>query len=335
MRLNLVRILFILAAACLGLFVALSLDQGRSVPAFAGALAGAAIAAGVAAAERSVGRKAFVRLASGAAGLSVGLVVANLAACPLYALGPELGTPLAVAVPLGLNLVLGYAGLALGLRGSKQFSALIGREAMDGLAGGLKLLDTSVIIDGRIVDICGTGFLRGELLVPRFVLRELQAIADSSDTARRRRGRRGLDVLQRLQKSEHVTVSIDDRDFKDVREVDAKLVKLARVLGAAIITNDYSLNRVAEVEEVEVLNVNELTNSLRPVVLAGEVMGVRLTKEGKEPEQGVGYMDDGTMVVVENGKRLMGRMVQVMVTSVLQTSAGRMIFGRPEGSGRS
>jgi uncharacterized protein YacL len=192
------------------------------------------------------------------------------------------------------------------------------------------LLDTSVIIDGRIADIAHTGFLPGALLIPRFVLNELQYIADSSDSLRRQRGRRGMEVLSHLQKDPAITVQISDIDVEGTREVDEKLVILARQMRCPILTNDYNLNRVAEIQGVTILNVNELSNAVKSVVLPGEAMSVFLIQEGKESNQGVGYMDDGTMVVVEYGREYVGQEVKVTVTKVLQTAAGRMIFARPD-----
>jgi uncharacterized protein YacL len=191
-----------------------------------------------------------------------------------------------------------------------------------------KVLDTSVIIDGRIADICETGFMDGALVVPQFVLKELQAVADSSDSMKRNRGRRGLEILQKMQKMAGVDVTVSDTDFPDVREVDLKLIELARSLHGKIITNDFNLNKVAQLRGVEVLNINELANSLKPVVLPGEVLQVFILKEGKEYNQGVAYLDDGTMVVVDNARKLIGKTIDVAVTSVLQTTAGKMIFGR-------
>lgn len=191
-----------------------------------------------------------------------------------------------------------------------------------------KILDTSVIIDGRISDICESGFLEGVLVIPTFVLNELQLIADSADSLKRNRGRRGLDILNKMQKDETIKVKISDLDFADISEVDAKLVKLAKVMKAKVITNDFNLNKVAEFHGVDVLNINELSNALRPVVLPGEEMHVSLIKEGKDQNQAIGYLDDGTMVVVENGRKRLNYDVDVVVTSVLQTTAGRMIFAR-------
>jgi len=194
------------------------------------------------------------------------------------------------------------------------------------------ILDTSVIIDGRIADMCTTTFLSGRLIIPRFVLKELQAIADSSDSLKRNRGRRGLEILNRINSNSRLSVKIQEMDFPEITSVDAKLVKLAAVTNGKIFTNDYNLAKVAELQNVEVLNINELTNALKPVVLPGEVMEVKVIKEGKESDQGVAYLDDGTMIVVENGRRLIGRKVRVVVTSAYQTQAGRMIFARSENS---
>lgn len=191
-----------------------------------------------------------------------------------------------------------------------------------------KILDTSVIIDGRIADICDTGFLEGILVIPNFVLNELQMIADSADSIKRNRGRRGLDILNKMQKDRSVVVKISDIDFKDIPDVDAKLVRLAKLMKAKVITNDFNLNKVAEFHGVKVLNINQLSNALKPVVLPGEDLRVLLLKEGKDQNQAIGYLDDGTMVVVENGRRKMNNEVEVTVTSVLQTTAGRMIFAR-------
>jgi uncharacterized protein YacL len=191
-----------------------------------------------------------------------------------------------------------------------------------------KILDTSVIIDGRVADICEAGFLDGTLVVPQFVLKELQQVADSGDTMRRNRGRRGLDILQKIQKMTGVEVMVSDLDFPEVREVDLKLIELARALHGKIVTNDFNLNKVAQLRGVGVLNINELANAMKPVVLPGEVMKVFILKEGKEYNQGVAYLDDGTMVVVDNARKMISKTIDIVVTSVLQTTAGKMIFGR-------
>jgi len=227
-------------------------------------------------------------------------------------------------------LALTYMGLLMGGRNGEWLepSRIIGLFRSTGPQRRYRILDTSVIIDGRIADICETGFLDGTLVVPQFVLKELQLVADSADSLKRNRGRRGLDILQKIQKMVGLDVMISDIDFPEVREVDLKLIELARTLQGKIVTNDFNLNKVAQLRGVAVLNINELANSLKPVVLPGEIMKVFILKEGKEYNQGVAYLDDGTMVVVDNARKLIGRTIDVVVTSVLQTTAGKMIFGR-------
>jgi len=194
-----------------------------------------------------------------------------------------------------------------------------------------KLLDTSVIIDGRIAEVCDTGFVDGALVVPQFVLKELQLVADSPDPLKRQRGRRGLEVLDRLQKNSKIQVVISEMDFPEIKDVDSKLIECAKTLKAKIVTNDFNLNKVAKLQRIDVLNINELANALKPVVLPGEAMKVFILKEGKEKDQGVAYLDDGTMVVVDNARRMIGQTVEITVTSVLQTTVGKMIFGRYNG----
>jgi len=232
-----------------------------------------------------------------------------------------------------LVLVFGYMGIFLGLTRASNWESLIRAVHKRQIHhGSPKVVDTSVIIDGRIADICDSGFLDGMLIVPRFVLGELQNIADSPDVLRRAKGRRGLDILKNMQtKTDKTFIQVVEDDFPEVREVDAKLLKLARAYGAKIITNDYNLNKVAQIDGVSVLNINDLANALKPAVLPDEHMEVKIIKEGKEAFQGVGYLDDGTMVVVDGGKDHVGRSVSVIVTSVLQTAAGRMIFGKLSG----
>jgi uncharacterized protein YacL len=228
-------------------------------------------------------------------------------------------------------LVLPYIGLVLGGKSGEWLEPdrLVGIfQPRTRSHRRYRILDTSVIIDGRIADICETGFVDGTLVVPQFVLKELQQIADSADSLRRNRGRRGLDILQRIQKMAGLDVIISDADFPDLKEVDLKLIELARSLQGKIVTNDFNLNKVAQLRGVEVLNINELANSLKPVVLPGETMKVFILKEGKEYNQGVAYLDDGTMVVVDNARPMIGKTIDVIVTSVLQTTAGKMIFGR-------
>ena len=231
-----------------------------------------------------------------------------------------------VVVPLLCAFLGLLAGTARANLINLQNIGFLNAEA--NLAMPAKILDTSVIIDGRICEIAESGFLEGDVVVPQFVLHELQQVADSSDSAKRNRGRRGLDVVQRLQKTPRVRLEISAQDFPSIREVDLKLIELAKAHGAKIVTNDFNLNKLAQVQGVEVLNINELANALKPVVLPGEAMRVFILKEGKEYNQGVAYLDDGTMVVVDNARRLISKTVDITVTSVLQTTAGKMIFGK-------
>jgi uncharacterized protein YacL len=275
-------------------------------------------------------------------GLIFGLVIALLLTYPLSLLPAPLGgiLPLVIAVLLGftgVSLFSARRGEIFGFLGNLGHSApenvvlepVETTEHKEEEGGRTILLDTSVIIDGRILDVVRTGFLSANLLIPRFILNELQYIADSADSLRRQRGRRGMEVLNQLQKEPSVKVQIMDLDVEGVREADEKLVILARQLRCPILTNDFNLNRVAELQGVHILNLNELANAVKAVVLPGERLSVRVIQEGKEPGQGVGYMDDGTMVVIDNGRDLIGRDVSAEVTKVLQTAAGRMIFARP------
>ena len=225
-------------------------------------------------------------------------------------------------------LVFCYLGMVIAMRGKDEFNLVIPyvRFARQEQKDEIIILDTSVIIDGRIADIAKTRFIEGRFIVPRFVLRELQQIADSQDPLKRNRGRRGLDVLNKVQKDPNIGILIHEEDFPDIKDVDAKIVRLAKVINAKVFTNDFNLNKIAELQGVTVLNINDLSNALKPVVLAGEEMTVRITREGKEHNQGVAYLDDGTMIVVDNARNLIGQTINVVVTSVLQTSAGRMIF---------
>jgi uncharacterized protein YacL len=235
-------------------------------------------------------------------------------------------------------LIMAYVGLIVGAAKGD----LLNLAALGGLFGGekqpkksYKILDTSVIIDGRIADIAETGFMDGVLTIPAFVLRELQLVADSADSLKRNRGRRGLDILQRIQKLTGIQVTIVEDDFPAVREVDMKLIELAKLYEGKIVTNDFNLNKVAQLHGVEVLNINELANALKPIVLPGEIMRVFILKEGKEYNQGVAYLDDGTMVVVDNARKMIGKNIDISVTSVLQTTAGKMIFGKFDERGQT
>lgn len=268
-------------------------------------------------------------IVAGIIGLIVGLILSALLSLPLSLLPYPLGRIL----PFVAAVVFGYLGTTTMMSRGREILGLVGiRLSYEGgrERGDIILLDTSVIIDGRIADISQTGFIRGTLIVPRFVLNELQHIADSPDILRRNRGRRGLEILNRMQKDHAVPVQISDMDAKEIREVDSKLVKLARDLKCPILTNDFNLIKIAELQGVEVLNINALANAVKSVVLPGETISIQVIQEGKELGQGVGYLDDGTMVVVEDGRRYIGETIEVTVTRVLQTMAGRMIFAQPE-----
>jgi len=293
--------------------------------------------------EKRIEKLPLKRLIGASIGAVVGLFSAFLISLVLFRVVPNI-SPSLYFVDIALLLSLVYLGIAVGANKGDSLNL----AAFGGVFGGetgprktFKILDTSVIIDGRIADIGETGFLEGALVIPQFVLRELQLVADSADSMKRNRGRRGLDVLQRLQKISTLNIQIVEEDFPNVREVDMKLIELAKVYDCKIVTNDFNLNKVAQVRGVEVLNINELANSLKPIVLPGELMRVFILKEGKEYNQGVAYLDDGTMVVVDNAKKMIAKTVDVSVTSVLQTTAGKMIFGKyderlnpPFGGGR-
>jgi len=307
----------------------LALGPAVGVPEPSPWLAGAGLLAGILAVILEWrGRQVPVeRLFWGATGGVVGVLLG-------LGLGSAFGAVVPGAAPLGrglFGLLLGYLGWAVALAKGEELAGVSARLFPKGASqkGACKILDTSVIIDGRVADVCETGFLEGTLVVPQFVLRELQQIADSTDGLKRNRGKRGFDILQRLQRNPKVAVLILDRDFPQAREVDRKLIELARAMDGTVVTNDYNLNKVAELSGVPVLNINELANALKPAVLPGETMHLYVLKEGKEAGQGVAYLDDGTMVVVDHGRKLIGQSVDATVTSVLQTTAGRMIFARP------
>lgn len=290
--------------------------------------------------ERNLQKMPVQDLMGGALGLIIGLIIATFIGYA-FARVPFIGA----YVPIVASIMFGYLGLSVGVRKREELAGLFGflkrdrdkekakergKVAAVGRCNRPKVLDTSVIIDGRIADICKTGFVEGPLVIPNFVLEELRHIADSSDALKRNRGRRGLDILNKIRKELDIEVQISSRDFEDIAEVDDKLVKLAQELHGCVVTNDYNLNKVAELQGVVVLNINELANAIKPVVLPGEEMNVLIIKDGKEQNQGVAYLDDGTMIVVENGRRFIGENKQVIVTSVIQTNAGRMIFAKPE-----
>jgi uncharacterized protein YacL len=282
--------------------------------------------------EMRLQRVSLKRLIGAACGSVLGIVGAFLMSLVLSKATPEPFLQVCVL------LLMTYIGLIVGANKGDMLNL----AALGGLFGGekssaqpFKILDTSVIIDGRIADIAETGFLDGIVVIPQFVLRELQLVADSSDSMKRNRGRRGLDILARVQKMANLSVQIVEEDFPQTREVDMKLIELAKVFDCKVITNDFNLNKVAQLHGVEVLNINELANSLKPIVLPGETMRVFILKEGKEYNQGVAYLDDGTMVVVDNAKKMISKTIDISVTSVLQTTAGKMIFGKYDERGHA
>jgi uncharacterized protein YacL len=271
---------------------------------------------------------AMTRVLGALLGCAIGVLVARVVAAGLFWANVADGR--VAFLETFLLIGLAYLGLTVGARHGEWLepARLVGLFHAAGPERRYKILDTSVIIDGRIADVCETGFIDGTLVIPQFVLKELQLVADSSDSLKRNRGRRGLDILQKIKKMSGIEVTISDADFPGVHEVDLKLIELARTLRGKIVTNDFNLNKVAQLRGVEVLNVNDLANSLKPVVLPGEIMKVFILKEGKEYNQGVAYLDDGTMVVVDNARKMISKTIDIVVTSVLQTTAGKMIFGR-------
>ncbi len=303
-----------------------------------GPVPGAAVAAAIGilmmVLETRVRRAPFRVLWSAGAGLILGLLVGWLFGAVYHSVvrTPEMGT----FVRIFFVVIMPYFGVLVGTKKPEWFDPahLVGLFKEKRAGRSFKILDTSVIIDGRIADLCDTGFVEGTLVIPQFVLKELHLVADSPDGLKRQRGRRGLDVLDHLQKSSQVEVVLSDADFPEARDVDSKLIELAKTMDGKIVTNDFNLNKVARIHGIKVLNINELVNSLRPVALPGETMNVFILKEGKEKEQGVAYLEDGTMVVVDNARRVIGQAVDVTVTSVLQTTVGKMIFGRFNGEAR-
>jgi len=322
-----VRLLLVVACSVSGYFIVL---EFYIFPySLIGLAAGFFVAILVIQIERSIRNISLRVIFGGAVGTSIGFFIAVIFVLGLRCIP---GWEKQELIPweyiyIILSLVLGYLGLFLGSKKSREAAIFLPDSRKDcGEVRDYRILDTSVIIDGRIADVSDTGFVHGDLIVPRFVLDELQQIADSSDHMKRSRGRRGLDILNRMQKSEGIHIDIVDTDFPKIKGVDAKLIALAAKEEGKIVTNDYNLNKVAELQGIKILNVNELANALKPVVLPGESMVVKIIKDGKEQGQGVAYLDDGTMVIVDSGSNFIGKTVQVVVTSVLQTTAGRMIF---------
>jgi uncharacterized protein YacL len=324
MQLGLIRLLFVMVVAVTCYVIGpfrLTQIQDAGV--------GAAVGLAIVLFEWQLRRVSLKRLIGAAIGSLLGICGAYLFSLVIHSSVPAGNTQSFLQILV--MLLMAYVGLAVGATKGD----LLNLAALGGIFGGekqskksYKILDTSVIIDGRIADIAETGFLDGIIVTPQFVLRELQLVADSADSLKRNRGRRGLDILQRLQKIATLQIQIVEDDFPAVREVDLKLIELAKLYEGKIITNDFNLNKVAQLQGVQVLNINELANSLKPIVLPGETMRVFILKEGKEYNQGVAYLDDGTMVVVDNARKMIGKTIDVAVTSVVQTTAGKRIFGK-------
>lgn len=321
----LIRLIFVAILSAVAFFL-----RPFGLSSIAAAGAGAVFGIGAVIFEMRVRKVTFKRLLGAAVGSVLGIIGATLISLVLeHALPDDFAT--VAFFQIGALSLMTYCGLVVGAAKGEMlnlaaFGGVFGSEVAT--RESFKILDTSVIIDGRIADLLETGFVDGAIIVPQFVLRELQMVADSSDSGKRNRGRRGLDILQRIQKLPKATVKIVEDDFPNVQDVDMKLIELAKLYDCKIVTNDFNLNKVAQLRGIEVLNTNELANALKPVVLPGEIMRVFILKEGKEHSQGVAYLDDGTMVVVDNARRMISKTIDITVTSVLQTTAGKMIFGR-------
>ncbi|MBD3425735.1 MAG: TRAM domain-containing protein [Candidatus Omnitrophica bacterium] len=325
MTIRLIRVFFLVLSAVCGYYLG-SLFTDIANSAWIGLVAGTITGLLIILLEVKLKSVSLRNLSAAAFGLIFGFFMAWMVTLILRLIPmPEDVYPIAQII---FTLIFCYLGMIISIKGKDEFNVVIPyvRFTREDQSDQLFLLDTSVIIDGRIASVCETGFISGRLVVPRFVLHELQQVADSSDDSVRTRGRRGLDMLEKLKKVPGTEVIIHDEGLPDIKEVDAKLVRMAKVLDCPVLTNDFNLNKVAKLEGVMVLNINDLASSLRPVVLPGEKMNVFIKKEGKERDQGVAFMDDGTMIVVDNARRFIGRNVNVAVTSILQTSAGRMIF---------
>ncbi len=329
MGINIFRVVIIALITTAGYFYPpFSLNQE------AGAVAALALGVIIMTLETRIRKASFKSIWSSTTGLLIGIFIGWIIGSIYQSV--VTASEMSAFIRIFFLIIMPYIGLLIGTRKPEWLDPgnlvrlFKGQES----SRSVKILDTSVIIDGRISDLCDTAFIEGDLIVPQFILKELQMIADSPDAMKRQRGRRGLDVLNHLQKSSQVTVVVSDLDFPDVPEVDSKLIECAKALSGKIITNDFNLNKVARIHGIPVLNINELASALRPVVLPGESMNVFILKEGKEKDQGVAYLDDGTMVVVDNSRRMIGQNINITVTSVLQTTVGKMIFGRFNGESR-
>ncbi len=327
MTIMFIRIFFVVASAATGYQIGSLIKGQGSAFSFMSAGIGVAAALGIILLEVATRRVSIKGLSSAVFGFIFGLIMARVVinlSCGFIFMDEITKT----SVTMIITLIFVYLGMLIALGGKDEFNLVIPyvKLARQDKREEIIIIDTSVIIDGRIADICKTKFLEGKFVVPRFVLMELQQVADSADPLKRNRGRRGLDILNKIQKNSNIDIKINEQDFPEIKEVDTKLVKMAKVLDGKIITNDYNLNKIAELQGVTILNINELANALKPVVLPGETMTIKLLKDGKEFNQAIGYLDDGTMVVVDHAKHLIGKVITVSVSSVLQTAAGKMIF---------
>lgn len=329
MTFGFIRALFVIVSAIVGFQLGSAYGGIGSAWALAGVAIGVGISLFIILIEAGLGRLSLRGLSAAVFGLILALIISRFLTGAIDLI-PDISPVLSSSLKLVIVLILGYFGMIFAMRGRDEFNLIVPYvkfERQD-QKDDVLILDTSVIIDGRILDICQTKFLEGRLIIPEFVLKELQQVADSQDSLKRNRGRRGLDILNKLKKMQNVGVKIHEEDFPGVTAVDEKLIKLAKLLGGKVLTNDFNLNKVAELQGITILNINELAQALRPIMLPGENMDIRLLKDGKEPNQAVAYLDDGTMVVVDNARQNMGQLVSVTVTSVLQTAAGRMIFAK-------
>ncbi len=327
-----IRVFFICLSMAAGYYIGSSYAALNATWPIVGAAIGLFAAGFLMLGEMLMQKISTRNLSAGLVGLVFGIFMSWILMAVVKLIPME--TEVLLSIHIVITLIFCYLGMVIAMRGKDEFSLIIPYVKFErrDQAEQMVILDTSVIIDGRIADICQTKFVSGRLIIPRFVLKELQQIADSQDSLKRNRGRRGLDILNKMQKNPSTDIKIADEDFPEITEVDAKLIKMAIVIGGKIVTNDDNLNKIAELQGVVVLNINDLANALRPVVLPGEIMQIRITKEGKEYNQGIAYLDDGTMVVVDNARYLIGQNLKAVVTSVLQTSAGRMIFAKVDES---
>ncbi|HOJ43311.1 MAG TPA: TRAM domain-containing protein [Syntrophorhabdaceae bacterium] len=322
-----IQIIMVLVTTVTGYFIIREIFASNFIGLF-GAIGGLGLGYVIIKCEEKLKEIELKRIVGSLIGIIIGLIMANLFISRLL-LTIVKDVPITLPIYILIYFVVGYLGFRIGEKKSRTLD-LSKIPILDKMqeSEDMKIIDTSTIIDGRIADICETGFMEGTFVIPQFVLYEVQHIADQQDPVKRTRGRRGLDVLHRLQKQNFVKVKIMDYDFPKLKDVDSKLIALAKKLNSKIITNDYNLNKVAELQGIEVLNINQLATALKPSILPGEVMNIKILKEGKEYGQGIGYLDDGTMVVVDEAKKLLGKSVDVVVTSVLQTTSGRMIFAK-------